>query len=545
MSLALREVPKKKLTFSEKIDVFIGILSPRRAHLRRAYRLASKYAFSSYRGAENNRLRSDWIPGGGSADEDLLAELPDLRERSRELNRNDANAAAITTTMTTNVVGTGIKPQSRVDRENLGIDDKIAEKFQKRAERCWQRWLPYADSTERMNFYEIQHLVDRQILENGEAIILPLRLKDKNRPYMLALEVIEADRLATPSDKRGDKSIRDGVEIGDRGQPIAYWIRKTHPGDMTLRLRTPNADKFTRIPAKNKLGMPNILHLYWVLRPGQTRGVPFFAPVMTMFKDLASYMEATLVTARIAACFSVFIEKGDSYSGAYNAADKTNASGQRIQEIEPGMIEYLAQGEKASSLKPEQPTGTFEPFVGRMLKTIGAALGLPYELVTKDFTKTTYSSARAALLEARRYFMSRQVFHERRFGQPIWEMLLEEAYLRNELPVKNFYEKRLDWTRARWISPGWSYIDPLKEAKATKEAMDMGISSLADEASAQGKDWEEILEQKAREGIKIKELEEKNKIKIVRYKGEKAEQENDKEIEEIIKESDEEEKKSK
>ena len=530
MSLALKE----KTTFSEKVDRFIGFFSPRQAHLRRAYRQASKIAFSAYEGAGRNRLRSSWLPGGGSADQDLLSELPALRERSRDLNRNNGDAAGITTTMTTNVIGTGIKPQSRVDRESLGIDDKTAEEFQKRAERTWQRWLPYADSTERMNFYEIQHLVDRQILESGEVILLPLRLKNKNRPYMLATEVIEADRLATPSDKRSDKSIRDGVEIGERGQPVAYWIRKTHPGDLSLGYRTPNSDKFTRIPAKNKLGMLNILHLYWILRPGQTRGVPFFAPIMTRFKDMAEYMEATLVTARIAACFSIFIQKTDPLSGTSFVGNKTDERGQKIEYLEPGKILYGANGETVSGIKPEQPTGTFEPFVERMLRSMGAALGLPYELVAKDFSKTNYSSARAALLEARRYFKTRQEWLSGRLCQPIWEMVLEEAYLKGELPVNNFYEKRLDWTRARWITPGWAWVDPLKEVKASKEAVASNLSTLADELASQGKDVDEVLEQRAREEKKRKSLGLKD-----------PDSKDDKENDKIIKEGDEEEKKPK
>jgi len=513
----MKEVPREKKAISERIDDFISFFSPRIAYKRKAYRFASKYTFSSYRGAEKNRLRSSWLPGGGSADQDLLPELSDLRERSRDLNRNDGHAAGITSTMVTNVVGMGIKPQSRIDPDILGIESEIAEEFQKKAERSWQRWVPFADATERMNFYEIQQLVDRQILEAGEAILLPLMLKDKNRPYKLTLEVIEADRLATPSDKKSNKSIRSGVEIGERGQPVAYWIRKTHPGDLTLRLQTPDANKFIRIPARNELGRLNVIHLYPVLRPGQTRGVPFFAPVMTMFKDLADYMEAELVAARIAACFAVFIEKEEPDTASYNKADKTSR-GQRIEEMEPGMIEYLNIGEKASSFKPERPGGSFEPFVERILRAIGAALGIPYELVAKDFSKTNYSSARAALLEARRYFKCRQEWLAQKLCQPVWEMLLEEAYLINELPAENFYDNRLDWTRARWISPGWSYIDPLKEAKATKEALDSGISSLADEASAQGRDWEEIIEQKVREAIKIKDLEEKHGIKIIKEK---------------------------
>lgn len=512
----MRKAPKPKKTVSERIDDFFGIFSPRVSYRRKMYRHAGN-AFSSYKGAERNRLRSSWIPGGGSADQDLLSELPSLRERSRDLNRNDGHASGITGTMVTNTVGTGIRPQSRIDRESLGIDDKTAEEFQKKAERSFQKWIPFADATERMNFYEIQQLIDRQILENGEVILLPLMLKDKNRPYMLTFETIEADRLATPSDKRSDKSIRDGVQIGDRGEAVAYWIRKTHPGDLTSRFRIPEANSFVRIPAKNKLGRPNVLHLYPILRPGQTRGVPFFAPVMTMFKDLAEYMEAELVAARIAACFAIFIEKTDPYSAAYNRADKTTGE-QRIEEIEPGMMEYLNPGEKISSVAPQRPGGSFEPFVERILRAIGAALGIPYELVTKDFSKTNYSSARAALLEARRYFRSRQEWLAQKLCSPAWEMLLEEAYLKGELNIKNFYEDRLDWVRVRWISPGWNYIDPLKEAKATKEALDSGISSLADEASAQGRDWEETIEQKTREAIKIKDLEEKHGIKIIKDK---------------------------
>ena len=58
-----------------------------------------------------------------------------------------------------------------MDKESLGISEKSANNFQKKTERIWKRWTPYADAGERMDFYEIQQLVDRQILENGEVRI--------------------------------------------------------------------------------------------------------------------------------------------------------------------------------------------------------------------------------------------------------------------------------------------------------------------------------------------------------------------------------------
>ena len=502
---------KTKQRISEKLsngmDSVISFFSPKAGFKRRMYREAINVSqkFGAYKGASRDRLRSSWLPGGGSADQDLLPELADIRERSRDLNRNDAHAAGITSTMTTNVIGTGIRPQSRADKEDLGINEELANDFQKKAERVWKRWLPYADAGERMDFYEIQQLVDRQILENGEAIIVPLMLKDKGRPYSLALQLIESDRLNTPTDKRGDKTIRSGVRIGEKGEPISYFIQKTHPGDIQHR-SIEEARQYIEIQAKGEYGRKNIFHLYYVLRSGQTRGLPFFAPVLTYFKDLAEYVEAELVAARIAACFSLFITSESSMDVAVNSAYEKNASGQLVESLEPGMIKHLIPGESITSFNPQRPSATFEPFVDRILKAISAALGLPYELVAKDFSKTNYSSARAALLEARRYFKVRQEWLAQKLCQPVWEMLLEEAYLKGELDVENFYENRPGWVRARWIAPGWSWVDPLKEVKASREAIAGNISSLADEAAGQGKDWEEILEQRAREEQKRKEL---------------------------------------
>ncbi|MDD5108307.1 MAG: phage portal protein [Candidatus Omnitrophica bacterium] len=492
------------------IDNIVSFFSPKAGFKRRMYREAINISqkFGAYKGASRDRLRSSWIPGGGSADQDLLPELSDIRERSRDLNRNDAHAAGITSTMTVNVIGTGIRPQSRVDKEELGIDEGLADEFQRKAEKVWRRWTPYADAGERMDFYEIQQLVDRQILENGEAIIVPLRLETNGRPYPLALQVIESDRLNTPADKKSDKAVRSGVKIGENGEPVSYFIQKTHPGDIYHR-SAEEAKQYIEIQSKGVMGRRNIFHLYYVLRSGQTRGVPFFAPVLTYFKDLAEYTEAELVASRIAACFSLFITSEASMDVAVNSAYERNPSGQMLESLEPGMIKHLMPGETITSFNPQRPSATFEPFVDRILKAISAALGLPYELVAKDFSKTNYSSARAALLEARRYFKVRQEWLSQKLCQPVWEMLLEEAYLKGELEAAEFYEKgrpRSAWLRARWIAPGWSWVDPLKEVKASREAITGNISSLADEAAGQGKDWEEILEQRAREEQKRKEL---------------------------------------
>ncbi|WP_447983791.1 phage portal protein [Nitrospira sp. Nam74] len=501
--------PSKLAKLQSWVDRGIEVLSPMWG-LQRQRARTTLQLLSAYRGATKDRLHSAWSPYGGSADADLLPELADLRERSRELNRNDAFAAAITDTVVANVIGTGLRPQAHIDRTVVTIADDLALQFEQQCERAWQRWIPHADAQNRLDFYDIQSLVYRQILENGEVIILPLMVvDDPSRPYSLALEIIEADRLATPSDLVSDRSVREGVKLGSRGEPIGYYIRKAHPGDVDGALITNDTQEaFNYYPAFNTVsGRPNIYHLYRQKRPGQTRGEPFFAPVLAQFKDLGDYLEAEIVSARVGACFSAFITKNDPYAAAAGATDSQNTRGQRISSLEPGIIDYLAPGEKVEFASPNRPGGTFEPFTMVVLRSIGAALGLPLELVTKDFSKTNYSSARAAMLEARRFFKNAQQWLGTTLCQPVWEMVIYEAWLREDIPALNiFSDLEADYLAARWIAPGWGWVDPVKEVDSSINSIKSGLSTLAEECAAQGRDWEEVAEQRAREQTKYKHL---------------------------------------
>jgi lambda family phage portal protein len=227
---------------------------------------------------------------------------------------------------------------------------------------------------------------------------------------------------------------------------------------------------------------------------------------MDLFKDLADYLEAEVVAARVAACFAVLVKKREPYDAAEARSDETNTNSQRIEELEPGMVEYLSEDEDISTVNPQRPGVTFDMFVERILRAIGASLGLPYELVCKDFSKTNYSSARAALLQAWRYFAMRQDFLARGLCQPVWELWTEEGYLTGELGFDDYYAMRDAYTAAKWIGPGYRHVDPPKEVKASRDAVDGNLSTLADECALQGRDWEEVLEQRAREEARRKEL---------------------------------------
>ena len=506
-----------KLTFLNRIgngiDNIIGVFSPYHAGRRKYFRYISRTMLRSYRGADTGRFRAAWGPGGGSADQDLLTDLPKLRERSRDLIRNDGIASGAIDGIITNIMGSGIKPQSRIDKDALKIDEDYAARLRNQIEKIWKRWIPFADAGNRLNFYQIEELEERQRFTNGETIIIPVRKKDSWRPYSLALQSVEADRLATPSDLYGDKSVRSGIKIGKYGEPVKYYIRKTHPGDYNYRSFNSSLENFSVYSPRDKFGNPQILHLYHVKRAGQTRGEPFFAPVINLFKDRFEYMEAELVANRIAACFALFIKKNNAMGAAVARSGRTEDK-KRIEDIYPGMLEYLEEGEDIVSFNPNRPGSSFTGFMERILRDIAAGLNIPYEILAKDFSKSNYSNTRAALLEARRFFMEQQTFLASGLCQPSLELLIEEAYLKGELPILDFYQNRKEYVRTRWVPPGWPWIDPQKEVRASTEAVNNNLSTLADEAAARGQDWEENLEQRARELKKIKDLEEEHGIKM-------------------------------
>jgi len=495
------------------LDAAVTVVAPAAGARRKGARLAEARlaALPAYRGAGTDRLKQGWPGTGGSADQDLLPDLSLLRQRSRDLARNDLHAAGALKRLVDQVIGDGILPQARLRPLDVGMTDRQARDAGRVLEGAWEAWSEdtWADAHDRCSLSELQALVERQVLDNGDCLVLPTRREDPGRPFSLALEVVEADRLATPTDLRTDEKMREGVEVDKQGRPVAYWVRERHPGDLSYGPRSwgnSSAD-YRRIPARDAEGRRQVWHVFEVLRPGQSRGEPFFAPALRPLKDLADYQEAELVAARVAACFALFIQKADPGSGLDNESEVQGT--RRLEEIEPGMITRMGIGETVNAVNPARPGSPYDAYVARSLKSLASALGLTYEVLAGDFERTNFSSAKASLLLVRRFFQRRQQLHVRRWLTPAWQLLVEECFLRGgllDLPARDFSGRFRAWTRVQWVPPAWGWLDPAREAEASRAAVNNGTSTLADECAAQGKDWEEVLEQRALEEVRRKEL---------------------------------------
>ena len=456
---------------------------------------------------------ASWLPASGSADADLLDDLPLLRARNRDMAINNGIASGAVQTITDNVVGTGLRLSAKPDYRALGRDKAWADDWSNQVEALWRGWAdgPDCDAGRTLNFSGLTQLVFRSGLLNGEALALPMWLPEGG-VFATRIQVIEADRLDNPPGRSDGPRFRAGIEIDDYGAPVAYWIRRTHPGDRYAWMSGP--DDWQRVPAFTDWGRRRVLHVHDKERTGQSRGKPLLSAVMKQFRMLDQYQTSELQAAVINAMSAAFIETPldqesiiDLFGGdteKYLASRAAYTEG-RVR-LKGGAVMPLYPGDRLSSFAPSRPADVFAPFVEALSRHVAAALNLPYELLLKDFSKTNYSSARAALLEAWRFFNGRRQWLAAHWAQPVYELWLEEAVDAILVDAPDFLTHRRAYSRARWIGPGRGWIDPAKEAQAAQTRMDIGVSTLEDECAEQGRDWEEVLEQRARERERMKEL---------------------------------------
>lgn len=114
-------------------------------------------------------------------------------------------------------------------------------------------------------------------------------------------------------------------------------------------------------------------------------------------------------------------------------------------------------------------------------------------------SQVNYSSARQGLLEDQRTYAMLQQYLIEHFCRPVYEEFLRAAVLKKQLEIQDFFRERRRYTRHTFITPGWSWIDPLKEVKANSEALITGQDTLARICAERGEDWRDVLKQRAAE----------------------------------------------
>lgn len=388
------------------IDKAIKAISPERALKREVAKKRLSMinsGYGNYGASATKKSLIGWTHGGGSHREDVEDNIDPLRQRSRDLFYGGSNVATgAIKRLRTNTIGIGLHLKASINEEVLKIEPEEARELEETIEREFAHW---ADSTncdlERIdNFYQLQQLAFLNALLSGDSFALMTTTKRIGSIYDLRIQTLEADRVSTPDNERVNPLFCEGVEKNTAGEVVAYHVSKFHPLSFTDR----EPREWVRVLAYGeKTGRRNILHVMNRERIGQVRGVPFLAPVIDTIKQLGRYTEAEVLAAVINGLFTVFIEKESAsddvpFGESIPEEMQVDQEDENSIELAPGAVIDLGEGEKANMVNPGRPNPNFDPFVIAVLKQIGAALEIPYEILIMAFS-SNYSASRAAILE--------------------------------------------------------------------------------------------------------------------------------------------------
>lgn len=442
--------------------------------LRRVKARAQARVVMNYDAASRGRRTYGWKAPGTAADAAAGGSRAQLRNLSRDMIRNRALAARGQAVVTGNVVGTGIMPSVRMDDPDDA--DSAMEVIRKHL------LTPAIDAVGVHALPGLQTQAMNAVFSDGE-VLLRRRSRDlRFEPGMVlpfSVQVMEADFLNDAVTSNGANEVIEGIEYGPTGKVVAYHLFDRHPGDISRGFK--GRFDSTRVPADQ------ILHVRRPERPGQMRGVPWLAPVMMTLGELSDYQEAQILKQRIAALLAFFVEATD---------DGEVYGGKDIEELQPGAVVGLKQGQKVTPSQPPSVEG-YESFMREGVRTIAIGLGLTYESFG-DLTGVNFSSGRMGRMEMDRFI---QVWQQQliigqmckgiaRWTLDAWRLA---ASARN-LPA---VPKEIEWT-----APRRPLIDPSKEIGAAIDEIEAGLNSRQRKQREMGLDPDVIARERAEDAAR-------------------------------------------
>ena len=502
-----RPITIQETAFDRAINRVAPSIGARRLRSRITLAIAGQW----YGASTSRRSLSEWKPSGGSPDADILFDLPMLRERSRDLERNNPLAGGAINTTVTNVVGTGLRLQSRIDRDILSMDETKADALENMIQAEWRLFFDTIeiDAARTLTGQAMADMVMRQVLLNGDVFVNMPRFSRPGSPYSLKLQLIEADRICNENNAIDSDELAGGIRRDTTtGAPIEYHVLRQHPGAIQRNEKSMTWNTFPAFGART--GLRTMLHIFRPTRPGQSRGVPYLSPVIEPLKQLGRYTQAEVDAAVVASFFTVFVktEIGQNFLDTSDSMTPSTADVSGIK-LSPAAIVGLGKNQSIELADPKRPNTAFDPFVMAVLRQVGVALELPFEILIKHFT-SSYSAARAALLDAWKFFAVRRAWLAREFYQAVYEVWMYEAVASGRIPAPGYLTNpliRMAYLGSQWIGPSPGQIDPVKEVAAAEKRIDLCLSTREEETAAlTGGSFEQNASQIKKERAILKDI---------------------------------------
>jgi lambda family phage portal protein len=444
-------------------DRAIELIAPGAA-LRRGMARMQLGVLRKYEAAETGRRASGWKAGGGSANVEVFQGLALVRNRARQMVRDNEYAKSAIRTLATGIVGsTGINviPENKTERAT------------------WAAWAENdCDADGQLDFPGLQRLAAHTWKQDGEVLVRRRwRRPQDGLAVPMQIQLLEPDHLDHLKTGIDGAFVNImGVQYNAFGQRTGYWLHPQHPGELSL---TGLHLQSVLVPASE------VIHLYRKDRISQARGISEIAVSLMRLRDLKGYEEAELVRKKIEACFTAFVTTDQPRMTLGDLKKEEGTQPSRVTEkLSPGLIKYLTQGESVSFGSP-QANGGYGEYTATQLHAIAAGAGVTFAQLTGDTSRSNYTSHRAGL---RTYYdlieAEQWLTFIPGFIRPVRRWWREAAQLAG---------LRVGTKPDRITTPRKAMVDPLKDTLADKEEIRAGLKSLSEALRERGMDPETVL----------------------------------------------------
>ncbi len=474
---------------------------------------AAQSAFEA--AASRSQELGNYWPALHSADSAILPDRTLTVARTHDLVRNDPTASAAVNRLLDMLVGAAVRMAARPDADALGFDRK--DEAQRETVRQLARQLDTefrlflkdpgkrCDAQRKLTGQGLFRLAARSFSTLNETCAAMMWRPEAGARYATCILLVDPERLSNPNNAADFGNLRGGIEFSDIGEPLAYHVRQAHPGDWYQAQKTMQWEK---IPKATAWGRPLFIHGFEAEREGQSRAISPFACLVPLLRMVARYAQLELNNAAVNAMMAAFLTSNlppDAAAaqltpnGATIADKRISHYTQHPPTFAGVRIPVLQVGDEVKMNTAARPTTAFPLFLAAFLQRVASARGISYEQLSMDWSKTNYSSARAALNEVWR--TTTRVFAQftEQVLDPIRYCQVEEAFDRGYVTAPDgapeFWEMPAAYLNGRWIGPGRGYVDPTKEAEGANMRIDGLLSTLQDEVATQGLDLEELLDQ--------------------------------------------------
>lgn len=468
---------------------------------KRAARMIAAYgnetlAFSGYAnhaGGTSNPPTDGWVVSSLSPREDIDKAQRVVRQKSRDLYMSSSFYGSILHAKRDGVIGRGLELDAKIDADALGLDHETAAKYERRIEAAFARFSRKAGADgESLN--EILSLAYFSTILSGDCLAEIFCNVEKKA---LKVRLLEGDCVLTPESEAANPKVQCGVELNANGSPVAYHVMYGYAADVDglgrLNVRSRRLRRFMAgflsmegewIPPREHAAI--LIHTPFE-RPGQMRGLPIAARVLTDMKQLDRYMKAELDAAVVASKPALFRKHPviESVAMADSFSDEVDTE---AHECPPpidwgnGLMVDLYDGAEMQAFNPMRPNSAYANFVDHKFAEISANLGMSAEVALKRWN-ASYSASRASLLDAQKSFEIDRARFVDQFLRPVYNAWLDLHA--DELGLFGYYENpemRSAWRCAEWIGEQLPNIDPTKEIDAAAKRVALGVSTLAREA---------------------------------------------------------------